>query len=357
MATAIIVLGLIAGTYGYVKFQLTPRDGAVRPSDTSAWPGDLSGHPAADQLANEAEVRPPDQPPPMLKGDLSLLDISGREILDAPVVILAPGWFAFPMRPCIGGYNWRIALPSGRRLEVEGGILHDAGPIGLWRLPAGERLGEPALVPWAPEQPLHWYPLEGTPTGVRVPVDTTENLIDFVRIPFPADEDRPGVFTQNDQVVGWSFGRSPAGGYLWTGNPGSDLTAEFYIDDFYRLTFAGGREEALLLALADENLSDLQRLEALAAAHRLEPRWTPAQTPDDVRPAAIQSVMHDLIMRLSRQDRADDVLTLFDPPTVLAVNDMALASDLVGVAHDLCLRPGVDRSPAGRKQRSIRTAS
>jgi clan AA aspartic protease (TIGR02281 family) len=334
IATAIIVLALIAGTYGYVKFQLTPRDGAARPSGMSPPQEDLTGRPAGDQRANEAGTRSPDQPPPMLRADLSLTDISGREILNAPVVILAPGWFAFPMHACIGGHTWRITLPSGRRLEVEGGILHDAGPIGLWRLPAGERLGEPALMPWTPELPLRWYPLDGAPTGLRVPVGNAENLIDFVRIPFQAGEKGPGVFMQNNRVVGWSFGASPAGGYLWTGNPGTDLTAEFYIDDFYRLTFAGGREEAFLLALADENLSDLQRLEVLAEAHRLEPRWTPAQTPDDVRPAAIQAIMHDLVVRLSRQDRAEDVLTLFDTPTVLAVNDMSLASDLVGIARD-----------------------
>jgi clan AA aspartic protease (TIGR02281 family) len=331
--TAILVLAMIMGAYGYVQLQYGRWREIVRQP-----PANQSQGFAMDRRFDD---RPPEigpafeaQPLNIDQAELILADINGRRILSAPIVLLAPGWFAFPARHGIGAYTWQVELPSGRRLEVRGGILHNADPVGLWQLPAAVSSDRIELMPWSPERPLTWQPLDGREAGLRVQVRNTENQIDFVRIPFQIDEEGPGVFVQNGRVVGWSFGALLPGGYLWTGNPGNDLTAEFYTDDFYRLTFAGSREEAFLLALANEDLTAFRRLEALAAAHRLEPRLAPSETPAHILPAAIHADMRELIARLGNQDRMADVLELFDTSTVLAVDNPSLAFDLVKIAMD-----------------------
>ena len=332
--TAMIVLVLIIGAWGYVKYQLYQRADANRWSSQDQSSGRLLDRRPLESGKQGAEAS---EAPPLAitTGELILADINGRRILNAPIALLSSGWFAFPARAGIGASTWRVALPSGRLLEVEGGILHDTAPIGLWQLPLSASLGQTALTPWSPDRPLTWQPLDSPQTVLRVQVGRTENLTDFVRIPVDIEIDAPGVFVQNGKVVGWSFGTLMPGGYLWAGNPGTDLAVEFYPRDYYRLTFAGGREEAFLLALGNEALSDLQRLDALIAAYRLEPRLTAAETPAHISPAAIQAIMRELIIRLEYQGRAEDLLTLLDPQAILAVNDTTLAADLFKIAQEL----------------------
>jgi clan AA aspartic protease (TIGR02281 family) len=185
-----------------------------------------------------------------------------------------------------------------------------------------------------PDQPLSWYPLDGSRTEQRILVTGVQYLRDFARIDLAAENAVPGFFIQDERLVGWSFGDLLRGGYLWTGSRGGDLAAEFYIDDFYRLTFAGGREEAFLLALADKGLSDLRRLEALAAAFRLETRLRIDDTPTHLRPAAIQATMRQLILQINTQDGADELLSILDPPTVIAIGSPDVAADLIQLAWD-----------------------
>ena len=333
MVAAACVMVMIIGVYGYIKYQFGRPPEDVRPAPTP---------PATDATYSEEIVPlPPTQASSDEDGlsigntvELTLEDITGRQILVAPVLVLSPGWFAFPVRPCIGAAAWYVTLPSGQRLEVAGGILHGADPIGLWQITPGMAPTDLELTPWLPDQPLTWYPIDGDADSRRITAAVTEYLSDFARIAFNTENDAAGFFIQDNRLVGWSFGDLLRGGFLWTGNQGVELAAEFYIDDFYRLTFADGREEAFLLALAEEGLSDLRRLEALAAAHRLETRLTAADTPADLRPAAIQAAMRDLMRQISIQDGIDELLTVLDVPTVLAIGSPALTADLVQAAWD-----------------------
>ncbi len=332
--TAVTVLVMIVGAYGYVKYQLNREPDAARQAVT-------------EQLQARSIARQPSEPPQdragtaaastaaILVAELTLADVNDHKILSAPVAVLTPGWFAFPARSGVGAYSWQVDLPSGRRFDVEGGILHDTAPVGLWQLPAATTIGQTGLMPWSPDQPVTWQPLDEQQAVQQVPIRGTENLGDFVRIPFQASEETPGVLVQNGQVVGWTFGDLMPGGYLWTGNRGMDLAAEFYPEDFYRLTFAGSREEAFLLALANEDFNDLQRLEALTTAHQLESRLNPAETPDHLAPEAIHAIMRNLIGRLEMQGRMDDLLASLAPETVLTVKDTNFISDLAGIAIDL----------------------
>jgi clan AA aspartic protease (TIGR02281 family) len=332
--TAVIVLMIIVGAYGYVHFQLARApEGAERSMRTTSRGGSADRSLSDRRQAEKSSVQP--SLPSIIAAELILADISGRQILSTPVAVVAPGWFALPAHAGIGAYTWRVVMASGRRFEVEGGILHNTSPVGLWQLSSTASQGQAELMPWSPEQPLTWQSLVRPETPQSVRIGPTEYLVDFVRIPFDADGDALGVFMQNGQVVGWSFGPLMPGGYLWTGNRGNDLTPEFYPDDFYRLTFAGSREEALILALAEEDLSDLQRLENLASAYRLEPRLAPVERPAHIAPAAIQAAMRELVSRLQNQDEAEELLALFDPPTVLTIADSSLTADLLTVALEL----------------------
>jgi len=333
--TAGLVLVIVIGVYSYVNHRFFERQetrsipaSKQTPGTTSTRPTDIAR--VADSPASPALI----QSQPITTGTLVLRDITGQELGSYTVSITPSGWFAFPRRLCMGAYTWQVELDSGRPLPVEGGLLQDEDPVGLWQVPAAAGVKGLELAPWTRAQPLNWHVLDNDQPGQIVSVRTVERFARFDRIPMDGKTDSPGYFVQDNHLVGWSFGEGSPGGYLWTGNQGPELNPEFYTDDFYRLTFEGGREEALLLAISDESLSDLQRLTALAEAYRLDPRMPQSALPEYIAPATIHATMRSLVQSLRAQGRTEDLLGLFDPGTLSIIAYPPLAMDLVTAAQD-----------------------
>ena len=119
--TAGLVLAIVIGVYGYLKYRFPesgdkPYVAAEKQSlDTfsSGRAGDLN------ETAGETPGYETDSLP-VTMGDLTLKDITGRELGTYPVAIVSSGWFAFPIKFCIGGYAWQVALDGEGSLPVEG---------------------------------------------------------------------------------------------------------------------------------------------------------------------------------------------------------------------------------------------
>jgi clan AA aspartic protease (TIGR02281 family) len=335
IAATIVVLAALIGAYGYLHYRFLRH-----PADSAR----TSSPPLSVDRTARMTASSPDGPAystvlpqwtAMQTVEFTLADITGREILAAPVVILSQGWFAFPKQACLGGYDWRIATGTDADLAVQGAVFQDIDPVGLWQVMRVPDESGPDLVPWAPGQPLTWQSLLDQEGPLAVRVADSEHLGNFTRIPFGDGETAPGVFVQEGRVVGWTFGPWAQGGYLWEGNPGSELIPRFFTDDFYRLTFADGKEEALLQAMADATLTDMQRLAALVDAHRLDARLTPEAIPGPIRPARVQAAMRRLIEILRADGRAEEVLDLFDPQSLLAVGNPDLVVPLATIAREM----------------------
>ena len=336
IVTAGIVLAIVIGVYGYVNYRFFGendiRTTAVAPDleATPPYPPDgsngtpVEGDPSAIEalLVNNT-------------GTLLLRDITREMLGSYPVAIVSSGWFAFPTQLLIGAHTWQVELQDGRAAAVEGAILQDGDPAGLWEVTLNTPLGGPALVPWTSQRPLYWYPLDASGPGRRIALPSTETLGNFDRIALAEEDTAWGVFIQEGSIVGWSFGDWAPGGYLWTGRTGSALIPEFYTDDFYRLTFEGSREEALLLSLAEPALTDIQRLAALAEAYRLEARMPPDLVPQRITSAEVRETMLRLVEGLRNEGRSEELLALFDPQTLFAVNDPALFAELAATAREV----------------------
>jgi clan AA aspartic protease (TIGR02281 family) len=334
--TAAIVLAVVLGVYGYIQYTFSGRhDG---PGQTTSRPSEDSpyGQPSSDvprsSAASEPSVAAAAQ---VLTGELILKDVAGGTLGAYPVALASSGWFAFPTHFLIGARSWQVMLDDGRSFAVEGAILQDGDPVGLWAAETSVPLEGPALAHWAPQQPLGWHAMAETGIARIVPMSSYDSLGNFDRLPLTKENTVPGFFIQGGRVVGWSFGDLAPGGYLWTGGPGAALIPEFYTDDFYRLTFEGSREEAFFLAMADPSLSDLQRLTALAEAHLLETRMPRDMVPDRIAPAEIHQEMRRLVDELRRQNRTADLWALFDSQILSAVNHGPLIADLAAAAREV----------------------
>jgi clan AA aspartic protease (TIGR02281 family) len=155
----------------------------------------------------------------------------------------------------------------------------------------------------------------------------------FAKSSLPKRFQQPGVFMQQGRIVGYTFGSLAEGGFLWKGAPGSELQSDFRVHDFYRITFADGREEQLILALAiDDDVPNIERLAALAAAFRFDPKLSDADTPSRLRPDAVAEYTRGLIAELGVDGLQEEILNIFDAQILANIGSPALLMDVIETA-------------------------
>ena len=118
---------------------------------------------------------------------------------------------------------------------------------------------------------------------------------------------------QQDRAVGWTFGDMVAGAFAWHGDEGKYLQPETRVDDFYRITFANGREEEFVRALAmGADYSIIERLEALARAFKFDPKLSAAETPAHLQAKTVAESMNKLVASASKAGFNREVASVFD---------------------------------------------
>lgn len=268
------------------------------------------------------------QPPDFFIGIVSLEDISGEVIARLPVPVVSGGWFSLPTEISYGGYTWLFSDEPDKQIEIEWGILHEHDRVGLWWVDGQQGLNSPDLLPWEPREPLYWVSILSNDPPIPVDVKGYSELGFFTRIKRFEKSTEPGIFFQDDKIVGWSFGELSEGGYLWTGRPGKELIYDFRVEDFYRLTFAGTREEAFALALGRKDSTDAERLLNLAGGFRLESKIPEAMVPSHLRAKSILKNIRKLVTELLSQARYQTVADTLDDQILIQAQDPALLADV-----------------------------
>ena len=263
-------------------------------------------------------------------GLLRIKDIAGNLISEISVPVVEGGWIAVPIRLCQGGSSWTLQMGPGVELDIEGGIINDTDQISLWRIPEDQNMESPDLYPWSADSPLSWMELRSQDPPEPINVRATTRQGNFYKGSIGDGLNDPGVLIQDGRVVGWTFGDLIDGVFLWAGETGRNLNPEIRVDDYYRLTFANGREEEFVRALAlGDDYSNLDRLEAFARAFRLDPRLSIGQTPEHLKPEAVISQMRLLIARSVEEGFGFQASNFFDAEVLSRADDISLMSDVV----------------------------
>jgi clan AA aspartic protease (TIGR02281 family) len=265
------------------------------------------------------------QPGTPLFGEVLLRDITGRELVRMSVGVGGDGWVALPRRDCLGGYDWTLRVGKGTRLKIEGGILADTDEVGLWRIQEDLRIDGLDIHPWNRERPVSWVSMFSPDSPEPLKIEDVTEQGYFVKTPLPEGLQVPGVFIQDDGIVGWTFAGPAKHGFLWRGDEGRDLRPQIRVDDFYRMTFADGREEEFTRALAmTEEYSDLDRLEAFADGFRLDPKLSRKDTPAHLLKEAIIPRMQALLEKAVQQGFVREVADIFDASVLIRAGDIGL---------------------------------
>ena len=221
------------------------------------------------------------QKPRFVSGSVIIKNPDGDVV--AKIQGMAGGsWIALPTRACIGGDTWVFHEDSYpyASFDIEDGIWSDDDPIGLWKINSGQEGDDDLLTSWDEKRPLFW--LSHAPGAsmqlVQISLAGRQGMFRFCLIPKNINE--PGVFIQNDRVVGWTFGPVFEIGCLFEGTPDNMAMTTMTPDYFYDLTFAFSREQQFSKALAmTPDHSPDQRLGAFAQGFLFESKLSPANTP------------------------------------------------------------------------------
>jgi clan AA aspartic protease (TIGR02281 family) len=258
-------------------------------------------------------------------GKVLIKDINGKIINEIPVPVIAGGWVALPKQACLGGSEWILKMEPDLEVSIQAGIYNDLDRVGLWRILEDFKIDGPELHPWAPDEPLTWYSLTSSNTFEPVELLNSSAHGFLTEGTLTGGTFESGILMQQDRAVGWTFGDMAAGAFVWHGDEGTYLKSETRVDDFYRITFANGREEDFVRALAmGADYSNIERLEAFAHAFRFDPKLSAAETPVYLQTKTVVESMNKLVVSASSAGFNREVANIFDSQILVETADVDL---------------------------------
>lgn len=269
-------------------------------------------------------------------GVVSVYDGWGNEIAAISTVVVEHSWVALPVRACFGGEKWIFRFtPSGFSAAIDGGQWRPGDEVALWHLAQPLDIEPVLLHQWQYQAKTVWRSLLSQQETVDLSLmpDWQEGFwLHAANADFP---DESGVFLQNGGLTGWTFGSWLDGGYLWAGTTASGREMTVTVTDFYNMTFAGGREEQFVRALAmDEESGLVERLQALLAGFLLEPKLDPRDVPESLQPENLLGEARSLARELYQQGGFDQLVQLLDGEVIRRAGDFGLLKIAVDARID-----------------------
>lgn len=261
---------------------------------------------------------------PLPVGHVAIITPEGNLIAQIPAAVVGGSWLALPFRLCLGGDKWLFRIGDGREVAIAGGLWEWGDAVGMWQLQDAESFSAPAFATWQSDMPVR---LQLFATGrltdeMLLKSERTEGIFSYCPLPDPTG---PGVFLQNGRVVGWCFGEMLEGAYMWTLSSDDDIQHDITVEDFYNVTFAGGREDFFARALAIRSDTPPQvLLQMFTEAFWYPPKLSAADTPRFLRPQTLYPYIVQLVAYIMNQELFNDIALLADEPLFREIRSQKL---------------------------------
>lgn len=266
----------------------------------------------------------PDGPSAAVTGDVTISHNTGLRLARVSTVVVSGRWVALPVHACYGGDVWKFRPRGNNPLSVSSGSWRDGEPVALWLLEEGVSMPGPELRPWRTDLPVSWQSIVSGESRPGMVLHAEVDMTRFARIHRNVPPE-PGIYLQEDYVVGWTFGSLLEGGFLWMGPPAEQLAEDIKVDHFYNFTFANSREEKFIHALAlPEDAPYLEGLRAFSEGFRLRPQLPPDRTPAALRREEIAFLMRGLADDLDEKGFSREVSDLLALEVLFEAGDAEL---------------------------------
>jgi clan AA aspartic protease (TIGR02281 family) len=350
---AVGVIGLLAAALGLIALGYQH---AVRPPSDSVTPRQFPAQEPLPRILPSVHDAVEDGIS-ISAGRIIIEDIAGNTIANMVGAVTDSGWVAVPAKLGIGGCNWYF-VSRGERLEIIGGRIGDHDIVGIWQLKEMDRFPGPRLAAGNPSQPLRWISVVSELALDLPRAEIVSEQQNFLVAALPPSIREPGVFVQDKAVVGWSFGPFMEHGYIWRGPGEENLVYELSVSDYYRATFENSREERFILAYARKDADPLEQLRLFADGFRRPSGLPEQEMPPHLSAQAVLPRMHDLLSRLVRAGRGDDIFSVIDAGALNGAGDADLliaalshashahaVARAVGITEEALRRPESFRDP------------
>ncbi len=306
----VLIICFSAVYYFYQKKDqdFSSHDHAVEKSlereDDNQVASDGSGDDAGDTSEKSEETIKDDdvvEVPAVIFGTVLIKSGNGSTINKIPAALAGDLIVALPAVACFGGKNWTF-ISNDQEIRITEGVWKHNDEIGLWFLEDRFSVTGPDLFPCTSGEPVSWFSLEDNTKLEPFIPSIVETKGFFSKCKLPESSGRYGVFIQNSQTVGWTFGAIPGEGFLWAGLPGTVLTPDNTIENFYHATSSGGREEHFQNVYDQGEATHPSVLfKDFVAGFRLEKKLLPENTPSLLKTDAIVKKMLQLISILKKE--------------------------------------------------------
>jgi clan AA aspartic protease (TIGR02281 family) len=266
----------------------------------------------------------------IIAGWTSIFDPWGRQVTRFRSAATAAGWVAIPSRASLAGNNWVFSADFGREAQLANGLWSPGDSVGLWLTASGNTPSGASLIAWKENVPVNWISIESQRKKNEVILAPIHAQPPFIVCSIPRDINEIGVLVQNNSVVGWTFGQWLTNGFLWNGQPGTELTPQISVQSFYNDTFSGGREEKFASALALEETGRAEeRLQGFIDGFHLEPKLNLVDTPYYLHPDEIIKQIRILASQLIHSGKGASVAESLDAETLRNIGDISLFMDII----------------------------
>jgi predicted aspartyl protease/predicted nucleic acid-binding Zn ribbon protein len=257
----------------------------------------------------------------------------GVDLSQIDTAIVSRNWVALPICACLEGEIWMFHPAESQGMErarIVSGIWKSGNPVGLWQLEKNAEYDSLELAPWDRGVFLVWHSLDMARSVGQVPALSPKQAGYFTSIALQADVAGPGVFTQNDQIVGWTFGEWIEGGILW--DPPQEFrlkeVVSLDVSEFVHAVSSQWQESLFSKGLATRaNTVPIDKLRLLVEGFLMYPQFSSEFKPHSLRPEFIASKIHTLASELMNDGLSKEVMDVFSDDFILEVKNSELLKD------------------------------
>lgn len=271
---------------------------------------------------------PPQSPISLSLGDIIVLDPSGNEVSRWNVSICGYNWVALPVSALFGGKEV-VFQTDDQEVPLERGNWAFGDPVALWKIETDADWNAPGLAAWRQNMPLFWRSLQPGSPPEQVEIAGSGRSGSLIRLPLGEEIRDPGVFIQEDRIVGWTFGDGIDGGYLWTRSGAVDLNPGIVIGQLVA-SLSSSREADFNRAFAAKGVRPAQERLEIYARGFLRPRFLAAEdVSSPLQDGNVVAEMHALALALLQEGRAEDVVRILSFQVIMESSEPLLVQDAV----------------------------
>lgn len=216
-----------------------------------------------------------------------------------PSVLTANNWIAAPIMWFIGADSISIKY-NKEQIDFTGLYWGQSNSIVLLKVPQLKNSLLPFksslnLKPYSLELPLYWKKLNDKNLIKVKNIEIYYQTPDYIQITLENEHDKPGIFIQNNNIVGWTFGNGYDYGILWNGHDGENIIPSLKINEFLKTIVGDTKTELFYKAIFDKDLSEYESLKLIMLGFEAKSSLPPYCLPEKLKTNEIEKYFSSLL--------------------------------------------------------------